>query len=292
MLFRGTFFMHSTHSMRRTKIICTIGPASRSPEMMHALLQSGMDVARFNFSHGGPNLQAEHVETLRRVSGEIGRPVAILQDLQGPKIRVGPIESGAVMLEEGQPFILTTKACAGNERCASTTYEALPHDCEPGDRLLLDDGLIALQVEKVRDTDVHCTVIVGGPLKSNKGINLPGVKVSAPALSDKDRHDVEWGINSGLDYVALSFVRRSKDVKELREILWERGSKMQIIAKLEKPEAIDDLDNIIDEADGVMVARGDLGVEMSPEDVPLIQKTIIERANAAGKTVITATQML
>lgn len=259
---------------------------------MRALLLNGMDVARFNFSHGGPNLQSEHVETLRRVSTEVGRPVAFLQDLQGPKIRVGPIAGGYIELIEGQPFTITTRSCAGDESCVSTTYPALPRDCRRGDRLLLDDGLLALQVEDVNDSEVSCVVTIGGILKPNKGINLPGVAVSAPALSEKDRHDVEWGIQNGLDYVALSFVRRADDVRELREIINRHHSKMQIIAKLEKPEAIDDLDAIIREADGVMVARGDLGVEMSPEEVPLLQKQIINSANALGKTVITATQML
>lgn len=279
-------------SPRRAKIICTIGPASKSPEMMRALLLNGMDVARFNFSHGGPALQSENIATLRRVSAEIGRPVAILQDLQGPKIRVGAIEGGQVELVSGQPFTLTTRPCGGNAQCAATTYTALPQDCRVGDRILLDDGLIDLQVEAVADTDVRCIVVDGGILKPNKGINLPGVAVSAPALSDKDRHDVEWGIKSGLDYVALSFVRRAEDVRELRAIINSHQSKMQIIAKLEKPEAFNDLDAIIAESDGVMVARGDLGVEMSPEEVPLLQKQIINAANAAGKTVITATQML
>ncbi len=283
----------TTHSSpRRAKIICTIGPSSRSPEMMRALLLNGMDVARFNFSHGGPNLQSEHVETLRRVSAEVGKPVAFLQDLQGPKIRVGPIASGQIELIEGRTFTLTTRPCIGDAEYISTTYPALPRDCRRGDRLLLDDGLLALQVEESTDTDVRCTVSIGGILKPNKGINLPGVAVSAPALSEKDRHDVEWGIQNGLDYVALSFVRRADDVRELREIINRHHSKMQIIAKLEKPEAIDDLEAIIHESDGVMVARGDLGVEMSPEEVPLLQKQIIHAANEMGKTVITATQML
>ncbi len=285
--------MTSSHRLsRRAKIICTIGPASRSPAMMRSLLLNGMDVARFNFSHGGPNLQSEHVETLRRVSAEAGQPVAILQDLQGPKIRVGPIAGGQVALLEGAPFTLTTKNVAGDERVASTTYQALPRDCRRGDTILLDDGNIGLHVESVTDTDVNCVVAHGGVLKSNKGINLPGVNVSAPALSEKDRHDVEWGIANGLDYVALSFVRQASDVRQLRDIVNARHSKMQIIAKLEKPEVFQELDAIIAECDGVMVARGDLGVEMSSEEVPLLQKQIIKVANAAGKTVITATQML
>ena len=279
-------------SSRRAKIICTIGPASRSHAMMRSMLLNGMDVARFNFSHGGPNVQSEHIANLRAVSEEVGRPVALLQDLQGPKIRTGPLQSGIAALVAGAEFTLTTRNVPGDEVAVSTTYLALPRDCRRGDQILLDDGNLALQVETVSDTDVNCTVTVPGDLKPNKGINLPGVQVSAPALSEKDRHDVEWGIANGLDYVALSFVRRPEDVIELKELIAAQGSKMLVIAKLEKPEAIEQLDAIIAASDGVMVARGDLGVEMATEDVPLLQKQIIAAANAAGKIVITATQML
>jgi pyruvate kinase len=260
--------------------------------MMRAMILNGMDVVRFNFSHGGPSLQAEHVANLRTVSAELGRSVAILQDLQGPKIRTGPIASSVITLQEGQRFALTTRSVPGDETAVSTTYGALPRDCRRGDTILLDDGNIALQVEDVSDTDVVCVVTDGGDLKPNKGINLPGVHVSAPALSEKDRHDVDWGIANGLDYVALSFVRQADEVRELKEIIRARGSSMQVIAKLEKPEAIENLREIIEAADGVMVARGDLGVEMPPEAVPLLQKRIIKDANDCGKIVITATQML
>ena len=277
---------------RRAKIVCTIGPASRHESMMRAMLLHGMNVARFNFSHGGPNSQAEHIERLRRVSREIGQPVAILQDLQGPKIRTGPVEYADTQLVIGAKFTLTTRPVPGDERQVSTTYQALPRDCRRGDTILLDDGLIALQVERVDDTDVVCTVTDGGVLKANKGINLPGVAVSAPALSEKDRHDVDWGLENGVDFVALSFVRRPEDVLELRNLIDEKGSTALIISKLEKPEAIDNLHEIIELSDGVMVARGDLGVEMKPQDVPLLQKKIIREANAANKIVITATQML
>jgi pyruvate kinase len=277
---------------RRAKIICTLGPASRSPAMMRSMILNGMDVVRFNFSHGGPGLQAEHVANLRAVSAELGRPVALLQDLQGPKIRTGPIACNVITLQEGQRFALTTRSVPGDENAVSTTYGALPRDCRRGDTILLDDGNIALQVEDVTDTDVVCVVTDGGDLKPNKGINLPGVHVSAPALSEKDRHDVDWGIANGLDYVALSFVRQADEVHELKEIIRSHGSSMQVIAKLEKPEAIDNLQEIIAASDGVMVARGDLGVEMPPEEVPLLQKRIIKSANDSGKIVITATQML
>ena len=277
---------------RRAKIIATIGPASQAPHLMRALLLSGMDVARFNFSHGGPLMHADHIANLRAVAREEGQPLAILQDLQGPKIRTGTLASGQVELVAGQPFILTTRGVPGNEREVSTTYAALPRDCRRGDSILLDDGNLSLVVESSGDTDVHCVVVDGGILKNNKGINLPGINVSAPALSTKDIHEVEWAIANKLDYVSLSIVRRVEDVLQLRSIVRGSMSDMKIVSKLEKPEAMDNLDEIIEASDGVMVARGDLGVEMAAEDVPMLQKRIISRANALGKMVITATQML
>jgi len=279
-------------TQRRAKIIATIGPASQEIEVMRSLLLAGMDVARFNFSHGGSMMHAPHIAAIRQVAGEEGVPLAILQDLQGPKIRTGTLAAGQVELVAGRRFVLTTRAVAGDEHEVSTTYAALPSDCKRGDSILLDDGNLSLQVESVNDTDVVCVVVDGGILKTNKGINLPGVNVSAPALSAKDVADVEWAINNHLDYVALSFVRRVADVEELRRIVHGSMSGIKIISKLEKPEAIDNLDAIIAASDGVMVARGDLGVEMATEDVPLLQKQIIRRANALGKIVITATQML
>jgi pyruvate kinase len=280
-------------SKRRAKIVATIGPASNSPEMLRQMLNSGMDVARFNFSHGGPEEQAPHIANLRAIGQEIGQPVAILQDLSGPKIRTRTIAGGQVELKEGATFTLTTARLEGNSDIVSVTYEWLAKDCKPGDTILLDDGQIALRVEKSSDPNVICTVVTGGVLKSNKGINLPGVQISAPALSEKDRRDVQWGLENDVDFVALSFVRRAEDIEELRAIIDAAGSHAQIIAKLEKPEAVgNELDAIIAAADGVMVARGDLGVEMAPEEVPLLQKKIIMAANQAGKFVITATQML
>ena len=277
---------------RRAKIIATLGPVSQSPAVMRALLLSGMDVARFNFSHGGPLAHAPHVETLRQVSREEGRTVAFLQDLQGPKIRTGTLASGQVELVPGRSFTLTTRNVPGDETEVSTTYNALPRDCRVNDAILLDDGNLSLRVEATTDTDVKCVIVDGGILKTSKGINLPGVNVSAPALSEKDRHDVEWAIAQRLDYVALSFVRRVEDVLALREIINGSMSDIKLISKLEKPEAMENLDEIIEASDGVMVARGDLGVEMAPEDVPMLQKKIIRRANSLGKIVITATQML
>jgi len=277
---------------RHAKIIGTIGPASQSPAVMRSLILNGLDVARFNFSHGGPLMHSEHIATLRAVAKELDHPVAVLQDLQGPKIRTGSLASGTVELIPGAPLTLTTRPVPGDQKEVSTTYTALPRDCRKGDMILLDDGNLSLQVENVNETDVQCVVVDGGILKPNKGINLPGVNVSAPALSEKDRHDVAWAIANKLDYVALSFVRRVEDVIELRRIVDGSMSSIQIISKLEKPEAIENLDEIIKASDGVMVARGDLGVEMATEDVPFLQKKIITRANALGKIVITATQML
>ena len=277
---------------RRAKIICTIGPASWSRETLRALLESGMDVARFNFSHGGPEKQAAHIEQLRALSREMKMPVALLQDLQGPKIRTGPIAGGSAQLQISQRFILTTRDVEGSAHEVTTTYHALPNDCREGDSIMLDDGLIALRVEEVTETDVICTVVDDGLLKPNKGINLPGVKVSSPALTEKDRADAIWGIENGMDFIALSFVRQADEVRELKQMVRDRGGHSLIIAKLEKPEAIENLDAILQEADGVMVARGDLGVEMDAAKVPLLQKHIIKRANEMNKTVITATQML
>jgi pyruvate kinase len=277
---------------RRAKIICTIGPASSSRETMCELLESGMDVARFNFSHGGPEKQSANIEQLRALSREMKLPVALLQDLQGPKIRTGPVAEKEVELHIGQRFILTTRDVEGNAQEVTTTYHALPSDCCEGDSILLDDGLIALCVDEVTDTDVICTVTDGGTLKANKGINLPGVKVSSPALTEKDRADAIWGIANGMDFIALSFVRQADEVRELKQMVRDRGGRSLIIAKLEKPEAIENLDEILHEADGVMVARGDLGVEMDAAKVPLLQKHIIKRANEMNKIVITATQML
>lgn len=259
---------------------------------MRALLLNGMDVARFNFSHGGPEVHAAQIASLRALAEEVGQPIAILQDLCGPKIRTGILGAGQITLVSGSTFTLTTRDILGDENIVSATYPALAQDCKPGDSILLDDGNISLAVVEVTETDVVCTVVDGGVLKSSKGINLPGVDVSAPAISEKDRHDVEWGIENNVDFVALSFVRHPRDVEQLRQIIRSKNGNCKIISKLEKPEAIEELDGIMAASDGVMVARGDLGVEMPPEKVPLLQKQIISQANETGKLVITATQML
>jgi pyruvate kinase len=278
--------------MRRAKIVCTLGPASREPAFIGHLIDEGMNVARINFSHGD---RADHARTLRAVREEADkrdRPVAVLQDLQGPKIRVGRFARGEVELEPGADFVITTRDVVGDDKQVSTTYPGLPRDVKPGDTLLLDDGLLQLEVDRTEGPDVMTRVLVGGTLKNSKGINLPGIAISAPALTDKDRADLAFGLDLGVDFVALSFVRSPEDVKEAVGLCTQGHRRVPVIAKLEKPEAVARLEEIIDAADGVMVARGDLGVEMGPEKVPLIQKRAIEEANRRGKLVITATQML
>lgn len=288
--------------MRRTKIVCTIGPATSSEEQLERLMQAGMNAARLNFSHGTHNEHALVIERIRSVSTRLGCSVAILQDLQGPKIRTGPLQGGRpVRLVDGSNLTITTRPIVGDAQIISTTYKGLPQDVKAGDRILLDDGLMELCVLGSNETDVQCKVVHGGLLNEHKGINLPGVTVSAPALTEKDREDLQFGLMHNVDYVALSFVRKPEDVLEakqfMREILARQGLKHvqtspPLIAKLEKPEAIAHLDEILDVVDGVMVARGDLGVEMPPEKVPMIQKRVISKCNDFGLPVITATQML
>jgi pyruvate kinase len=288
--------------MRRTKIVCTIGPATNSEERIEALIRAGMNVARLNFSHGKQEEHAAVIERIRAISTRLGCPIAILQDLQGPKIRVGSLQDGKpIQLIDQTEVTITSRPVAGNSQTIPTTYKQLPQDVKPGDRILLDDGLMELRVLSADESDVHCQVIHGGLLKEHKGINLPGVAVSTPALTEKDRDDLRFGIMHGVDYIALSFVRRPEDVIAARELIHEyqveyQGSNKQpdipLIVKLEKPEAVARLDDILKVADGMMVARGDLGVEMSLEKVPLIQKRVIARCNQLGLPVITATQML
>ncbi len=280
--------------MRRAKIVCTLGPASQSQEMLEALLEAGMDVARLNFSHGSHEQHAENIAKLRAASLKVRKAVGILGDLQGPKIRTGRFITGSTELKEGATFSITTdESVKGNDDIVSTTYPLLAQDVNPGDRILLDDGLLEL---KVIETDkkqlLRTKVVVGGTLKNNKGINLPGVAVRADALTPKDREDLIFGLKAGVDFIALSFVRQPSDMDTARQAMAEVGRTVPIIAKLEKPEAIARLDAILDKTDGVMVARGDLGVEIPPEEVPAVQKDIVRRANARGLPVIVATQML
>ncbi|GAC1306552.1 MAG: pyruvate kinase [Ktedonobacteraceae bacterium] len=288
--------------MRRTKIVCTIGPATNSEAQLEQLMRAGMNVARLNFSHGTQNEHAIVIERIRTISARLGCSIAILQDLQGPKIRTGQLQGGLpVMLVDGANLTITTRPIVGDAQTIATTYKLLPQDVKPGDRILLDDGLLELRALDCDESDVRCQIVHGGMLKEHKGINLPGVNVSAPALTEKDRDDLKFGVLHEVDYVALSFVRKPEDVLDAKRLISqyqaEQGGKppsvgIPLIAKLEKPEAVAHLDAILEVVDGVMVARGDLGVEMAPEKVPLIQKRIIAKCNDLGLPVITATQML
>ncbi|HBA89360.1 MAG TPA: pyruvate kinase [Geobacter sp.] len=277
---------------RRTKIVATVGPACDSSEKLNDLMRAGVDVFRLNFSHGDHAGKSAVIRSIRDLSLRHGHVVAILGDLQGPKIRTGLMQGGGMQLLAGSEVTVTTREVMGEGNVIPTIYKGLPRDVRPADRILLDDGLMELRVLGVEGDDVRCQVVSGGWLKDRKGINLPGAKVSAPALTDKDREDLQFCIREELDYVALSFVREASDVLELKEILDGSGSPLRVIAKIEKPEAVVNFAEILKVSDGIMVARGDLGVEISPEKVPLIQKRIIRSCNEAGKPVITATQML
>lgn len=278
--------------MRRTKIVCTIGPASDSEEMIAKLITAGMNVARVNFSHGTHEYHRGVIRAIKRVRKALGKPVAILQDLQGPKIRIGNISSGSVQLQPGQEFVLTAESVAGDARRASVSLKNMPHEVKAGHPILLADGNIELRVEKTEAPDIYCRVIVGGLLSSHKGINLPVSDVHVDSLTKKDRKDIVVGLEEGVDAIALSFVRKAADVMACRKVIKDHGGNVPIIAKIEKHEAVDNIDEIVAVSHAVMVARGDLGVEIDIERVPLVQKSIIRICNALGKPVITATQML
>ena len=278
--------------MNKTKIICTIGPASRDPETLQKLMTAGMNVCRLNFSHGTQDEHAEIIRDIRRVAKEENRHVAILQDLAGPKIRTGPMAAGTITLKEGAAFRLTNRPVEGDETEVGLTYPELPGIVQAGDTLLLADGLMELTVESADGTDVNCRVVIGGPLGSHKGINLPARSIDAPILSDKDRSDLDFGLAHDVDYIALSFVRNAGDVAAVNEIIAAADKDTPVIAKIEKFEALEHIDEIIAVSGGIMVARGDLGVEIPLERVPRAQKMIIRKTNAAAKPVITATQML
>jgi pyruvate kinase len=278
---------------RRAKIICTIGPSCDTEALLGELMRLGMDVARLNFSHGAHPDHARRIERLRRVAAKENRTICILQDLQGPKIRTGRLKKSApVVLKAGSRVTITPRDIPGTTALISTTFQDMAKEVQPGARILLSDGLIELRVSAVRGTDVECVVINGGVLGEHQGINLPGIALSIPALTEKDRADLEFGLKNGVDYVALSFVRSAEDVREVQELIRGHGSNVPVIAKLEKPQALEHLEEILEIADGVMVARGDLGVEMPPEKVPVIQKHVIQRAADWRKPVIIATQML
>lgn len=279
----------------RTKVVCTIGPASQSLEVLKNLVRSGMDVARLNFSHGSREDHQRTIENIRIATTFLQEPICIMQDLSGPKMRIRELAAASIELKTKSTIRITPDNILGNSERISTTYENLPSDVKPGDQILLDDGKVRLRVEKVEGRDVVCKIIVGGTLLPRKGMNLPGIAVSAPSLTEKDKEDLLFGLENNIDYVALSFVRTANDVAALREFIISNGKKhrqLPVIAKIEKPEAVKNIDAIIREADGIMVARGDLGVELPTEEVPMLQKMIVRKCNEVGKPVIIATQML
>lgn len=278
--------------MRRAKIVCTMGPAVESSEKVHALIAAGMNMARLNLSHGGYDEHQGHLDLVRSVAAETNQSIAILVDLQGPKIRLTRFANGPHNLARGDIFTITTDEVEGTKKRVGTTYKGLPGDCKPGDRILIDDGKVTVEVVEVKGNDVVTKVIEPGTVSNNKGINLPGVAVSVPALSEKDKEDLRWGLSAGADFIALSFVRSAADIDDVYAIMDEIGIRRPVIAKIEKPQAVENLQEIVDAFDGIMVARGDLGVELPIEDVPLVQKRCIELAREAAKPVIVATQML
>ena len=278
--------------MNKTKIICTIGPASRDPEILEQLIEAGMNVCRLNFSHGTHDEHATLIKDIRATAERVGSTVAILQDLAGPKIRTGELAGGPVTLVEGQKFVLTNRDVPGDAHEVGLTYPDLPHNVRSGDTILLADGAMQLVVESSTETDVRCQVLVGGELSDHKGINLPDRSINAPILSEKDEADLQFGLDQGVDFIALSFVRTAHDVQSVKKRIIAAGKDTPLIAKIEKFEALDNIDEIIEASDGIMVARGDLGVEIPLERVPRAQKMLIRKTNAAAKPVITATQML
>lgn len=278
--------------MRKTKIICTIGPASEKDDKLIQMMEKGMNVARLNFSHGNHEEHSKRIAAVRNIAEAQGKAVAVMLDTKGPEIRTGKLQNEKVKLETGDEFILTSRKVPGNEKEVQLTYPDLPNELKEGDIVLLDDGLINLYVESISNTDIKCRVTNGGELGEKKGVNVPGVRINLPFLSQKDIDDINFGLDQEVDLIAASFVRSSEDVLEIRRILEGRNVDIDIIAKIESQEGVDNLDNIIKVADGVMVARGDLGVEIPAEEVPLVQRNIVEKCNLAGKVVIIATQML
>jgi pyruvate kinase len=286
--------------MLKTKIVCTIGPSSREPAVLREIILAGMDVARLNFSHGDQGLHGENIERIRRLATELNRPVAILIDLQGPKLRVGDMPESGIILERGGTAILTSEEITGHIDDKGLAriplqYTGLPQEVVSGDRILIDDGLLELVVRDTSPQEIECDIVAGGTLKSNKGLNLPDASLSIPAITDKDWKDLQFALAAGVDWVALSFVRSADEVHQLKKRiaeLSEFGRPVPVMAKIEKPEAVDQIDGIVAESDGIMVARGDLGIETAPERVPMVQKMIIAKCNAAGVPVVTATQML
>ncbi|WP_346289686.1 pyruvate kinase [Sphaerothrix gracilis] len=281
-------------ALRRTKIVATIGPATSNPDVLRALIEAGATTLRLNFSHGTHEDHQRSIRLIRQISFELNQPVGILQDLQGPKIRLGRFENGSIQLKKGDKFILTSRPLAGTQTISSVTYEPLADEVPAGATILLDDGRVEMRVEAIdrQQRELHCEVVVGGVLSNSKGVNFPGVYLSIKALTEKDRRDLMFGLNQGVDWVALSFVRNPQDVLEIKELISEAGKQVPVIVKIEKHEAIEQMEAILSLSDGVMVARGDLGVELPAEEVPILQKRLIATANRLGIPVITATQML
>lgn len=277
---------------RKTKIVATIGPASEQPEILEAMIEAGLDVARLNFSHGTQEEHRRRIDSIRAAARKVGRTVAIMLDLKGPEIRIGTFDGGKVLLKEGMDFTLTIEPVQGTVERVWVQYPDIVRDVRPGGQLLLDDGNITLQATEVTETEIRTRVVVGGPLSDRKKVNLPGVKVSLPALSEKDVSDIQFGVRLEVDFIAGSFIRKAGDVLDIRRVIEEAGGNQHIVSKVESQEGFDELDAILDVTDGLMVARGDLGVEVPTEEVPIMQKSMIERANRLGVPVITATQML
>jgi pyruvate kinase len=278
--------------MRRAKIVATLGPATNTYDTIRAIIEAGVDVARLNLSHGSYDVHEAVYAHVRKVAADVGKPVAVLVDLQGPKIRLGKFANGPHDLSKGDIFTITTEDIEGTKDICSTTFKGLPQDVAPGDMLLIDDGKIDLRVLETDGVRVRTEVVVGGAVSNNKGINLPGVAVSVPALSEKDEDDLRWGLRIGADYIALSFVRSADDITRVHEIMTEEGRRVPVIAKIEKPQAVEAIVEIVEAFDAIMVARGDLGVELPLEQVPLVQKLAVEAARRMAKPVIVATQML
>ncbi len=279
--------------MRKTKIVCTIGPASESLENTKKLIQAGMNVARLNFSHGDYEEHGNRIKAIRQASQELGKTVAILLDTKGPEIRLGKLKEEPIELVQGEDITLTTEEILGDIKRIPITYKELPNDVHVGSTILIDDGLIGLTVTGIEGTEIHCRIVNSGQIKSKKGVNVPGVAISMPGITEKDASDIRFGIEQNVDFIAASFVRRASDVLEIRELLERHGGQhIQIISKIENQQGVDNLDEILEVSDGLMVARGDLGVEIPAEEVPLVQKQMIEKCNRVGKPVITATQML
>lgn len=279
--------------MKKTKIICTIGPASENVNILEKLMDSGMNAARLNFSHGDYEEHGKRIQTIKDLRAKLNKPVAIMLDTKGPEIRTGNFKEGKVELKEGRPFTFTSRDVLGDDTICSVSYSGLPGDLKPGDTVLVDDGLVGFRVEDIKDTEIYCTVLNNGIIGNHKGVNVPGVSITLPALTEKDIEDIKFGIGMGVDIIAASFIRKSSDVVSIRRVLEKNnGSRIIVISKIESREGVDNIDEIIKFSDGIMVARGDLGVEIPSEEVPLVQKMIIDKCNKAGKPVITATQML